>query len=167
MFELKKLSPSAVQAALDRALHYRALNEPAEAESICRDVLAVEPNSQPAAVTLLLSLTDQFPRGLSRRVREAREIAAGLSGEYEKAYYSGIVAERQGKCLYYQRSPGSGHLAYDRLVEAMEHFEKAETLRPDDNEDSILRWNTCARFIDARGDVEPEPEEQSSQHMLE
>ena len=167
MFELKKLSPSAVEAALERAIHYRVLNEPAEAESICRDVLAVDPSSQPAAITLLLALTDQFPRGLGRRAREARRVALSLGGDYDKTYYSGIIAEREAKCLYHQRSPGSGHLAYDRFVEAMEHFEKAEALRLEGNDDSLLRWNTCARFIEAHADIEPEPEEQATPHMLE
>ena len=33
------------------------------------------------------------------------------------------------------------------MREAMEWFEKAEALRPPGNDDSILRWNTCARML--------------------
>ena len=35
-------------AALEKALRYRLLNEPVEAESICRDVLEVDPDNQAA-----------------------------------------------------------------------------------------------------------------------
>jgi hypothetical protein len=47
------------------------LNEPLEAESICRDVLEIEPDHQEALAALLLALTDQFTRGLEDRYREA------------------------------------------------------------------------------------------------
>ncbi len=40
MFELKPLSPQAIPAALEKAKHYRLLNEPGAAESICLDILA-------------------------------------------------------------------------------------------------------------------------------
>ena len=48
MFELKRLSDEAVAAALEKALRYRLLNEPAEAESICHDVLRIDPENQHA-----------------------------------------------------------------------------------------------------------------------
>src|SRR5262244_1472637 len=59
-FKLKVLSPAAIPAALERAERYRLLNEPTQAESICLDILEVDPESQPALILLLLSLTDQF-----------------------------------------------------------------------------------------------------------
>jgi hypothetical protein len=43
MFDLKPLTPEAVPSALEKAMRYRLLHEPGEAESICLDVLAVEP----------------------------------------------------------------------------------------------------------------------------
>ena len=60
MRELKPLSRDAVDAALAKAERYRFLNEPGEAESICLDILAVDPANQGALITLLLALTDQF-----------------------------------------------------------------------------------------------------------
>ena len=54
MRELKPISTAAVPAALEKALRYRLLNEPAEAESICRDVLLADPGNQEALVTLVL-----------------------------------------------------------------------------------------------------------------
>ena len=48
MFELKLLSTGAIPAALAQAERYRLLNEPGEAESICLDVLRVDPEHQDA-----------------------------------------------------------------------------------------------------------------------
>ena len=63
MFELKLLSADAIPAALEKALRYRLLNDPAEAESICHDVLRIDPENQQALVNLLLALTDRFGKG--------------------------------------------------------------------------------------------------------
>ena len=63
MFELKRLSDEAIPAALEKALRYRLLNKPAEAESICRDVLQIDPENQEALVVLLLALTDRLDIG--------------------------------------------------------------------------------------------------------
>ena len=60
MFELKHLSAAAIPRALEKAERYRLLNEPWEAESICLDVLSVEPQNQQALVMLILALTDAF-----------------------------------------------------------------------------------------------------------
>ena len=57
MYTLKTLAKAAIPGALEKAERYRLLNEPLEAESICRDVLAVEPDNQQASIILLLALT--------------------------------------------------------------------------------------------------------------
>jgi hypothetical protein len=88
MFELKRLSKDAIPAALDKALRYRLLNEPAEAESICRDVLSIDPDNQQALVTLLLALTDRFDEGYAVGVAQAQEVLSRLRDEYERAYYT-------------------------------------------------------------------------------
>ena len=87
-FDLKPIHQDAVPAALEKAAWYRALHEPLEAESICRDVLAVDPGNQEAIRTLLLALTDQFGRA-TRGHREALELAGRFEGEYERKYYAG------------------------------------------------------------------------------
>ncbi len=156
-FSLRPIHKDAVKAALEKAEWYRALNEPLEAESICRDVLAVEPENQEALAALLLALTDQFGRGLQGRVREARELAARLSSEYEREYYNGIICERRAKSRYHQGTPGRGHIAYEGLREAMNHYDEAEKVRPAGNDDAILRWNACARVIMSHADIRPEP----------
>ena len=59
---MKKLSRDAIPA-LDKARQYRLLNEPAEAESICLDVLQADPENQQAIITLLLAVSDRFSKG--------------------------------------------------------------------------------------------------------
>jgi hypothetical protein len=147
MFELKPIDPAAVAKALEKADRYRLLNEPEEAESICLDVLAVEPDNQQALVTLLLSLTEQFRHGCGDCFARAEAAVARLEGEYEKHYYTGILRERRGSALLDRGGPGSGSTACAWLHQAMESYEKAEALRPAHNDDAILRWNTCARVI--------------------
>lgn len=147
MSELKKLSSEAIPAALEKAERYRLLNEPAEAESICLDILATDPDNQPALITLLLAVTDRFSKGYGVSDTQAGQLLARLQGDYERAYYSGILAERRAKAKLAQGSPGAGHHAYDDLREAMRQYEKAEAVRPRNNDDALLRWNTCARLI--------------------
>jgi tetratricopeptide (TPR) repeat protein len=160
MFELKRLSSEAVPAALERALRYRLLNEPAEAESICYDVLEIDPENQEALVMLLLAITDRLGKGYGVGVTEAQQVLARLRDEYERAYYTGIVCERRGKAQLRQGYPGAGHDAYEFLREAMMWFEKAEALRPPKNDDALLHWNTCARII-MRNQLAPRVEEKA------
>jgi hypothetical protein len=157
MFELKLLTKEAVPKALERAERYRFLNEPGEAESICLDVLRVEPDNQKALVMLLLALTDQLEHG--SEVQQAREVLSRLRGEYEQAYYAGIICERRAKAHMRHGGPGSGYVAYDGLREAMGWYEKAEALRPPGNDDATLRWNTCARTLMSHPHLQAGPQE--------
>jgi hypothetical protein len=147
MSDLKPLSVEAIPSALEKAERYRLLNEPAEAESICLDVLAAEPENQQALITLLLAVTDRFGKGYGVSDTQAKEILARIEGEYERAYYSGILAERRAKAQLARGTPGCHHQAYEGFREAMHWFEKAESVRPAGNDDAVLRWNTCARMI--------------------
>jgi hypothetical protein len=155
-FELKPIDRDAVPAALEKAAWYRALNEPLEAESICRDVLGVDPDNQEAIRTLLLALTDEFPRG-ARGHRESLDLARRFTGEYERHYYAGIVLERRAKAQHQQGAPGAGHAAYAILRDAMMEYEQAEALKPHGNADAILRWNACVRFLQMHPDLIPAP----------
>jgi hypothetical protein len=146
MSELKTLSEEAIPAALEKAERYRLLNEPAEAESICLDVLKVAPENQQALVTLLLAVTDRFSKGYGVSDTQAKELVGKLTAEYDRAYYSGILAERRAKMKLAQGGHGRGW-AYDLFREAMHCYETAEAIRPPGNDDALLRWNTCARII--------------------
>jgi hypothetical protein len=161
MIELKRISKAALPAALAKAERYRLLNEPEQAESICRDVLAIEPNHQAALVTLLLSLTDQFRAHSTTSVRRAEEVLAAVSDEYQRVYYGGIVRERWALALLAGGDPG--HQAFAWLDDAMKHYDRAEALAGDGNDDAILRWNSCARIIE-RDNLHPSAELDSLDH---
>jgi hypothetical protein len=148
MSELKPLSPEAIPAALEKAERYRLLNEPGEAESICLDILRADPGNQSAVITLLLAVTDRFGKGYGVSDTQTKELLSRVKGDYERAYYTGIVVERRAKAKLAQGTPGSRHYAYDGFREAMTWFEKAEEIRPPGNDDALLRWNTCARIIE-------------------
>src|SRR5438046_3054241 len=98
MFALKTISVDAIPEALAKAERYRLLNEPGEAESICQDVLGVDPANQQALITLLLAVTDQFTEKIDGS--KAMAVAARLQGDYERAYFTGIISERQGRAHF-------------------------------------------------------------------
>jgi hypothetical protein len=148
MFELKPIHREALPNALKKAELYRLLNEPAQAESICYDILQVEPENQRALITLLLALTDQFDQGLP--LKSPQELLPRLHDEYEHAYYAGIIYERKARAQLNGGIPGGGFVAYELLREAMFWYERAEALHPPDNDDATLRWNACVRTISAR-----------------
>lgn len=158
-FEPKPISRASVGMALQKAERYRVINDPTSAESICLDVLTVDPESQQALVTLLLAITDQFAEGPAEGVRRAREVLPRLGDEYKRAYYAGIICERCAKAQLRPGTPGSGEKAYYWLREAMSWYEKAEALRAPGNDESILRWNTCARLLDRNAHLKPRAEE--------
>jgi hypothetical protein len=145
-FELKSISMDAIPAALERAERYRLLNDPEQAESICRDVLAVDPRDQRALRTLLLAVTDQFIGGHGGGAREAHDLVARLDAPYERAYFAGVVLEREARALLARHGVQSA--AYEGFREAMEQYEKAEALRAPGNDEALLRWNSCARTIE-------------------
>jgi hypothetical protein len=166
-FELKTLSPEALPGALEKARLYRLLSEPGEAESICRDVLEVEPQNQDALVTLLLALTDQFDAEPASPAAAARSVVGRLQDAYAREYYSGIVCERRAKAQLRQGAPGSGSRAYEGLREAMECYERAEAIRPAGNDDALLRWNACARLLMRDQHLTPVMEERGEPLLLE
>jgi hypothetical protein len=166
MFELKRLHPEAIPAALEKARHYRLLNEPTEAESICLDVLEIEPDNQKALVLLLLAATDRFDDGHSDALPRARAAYARIDSPYERAYFGGILLERWAKSRLKHGGMGTGEVVYDLLRKAMENFEEATGLAEAGNDEALLRWNTCARILERRPDLRPAPE-QAQPTMLE
>ena len=108
---------------------------------------------------LLLALTDQFGQGHGHGPHKAREILPRLKSDYEKQYYSGIVWERLAHAQLRKASPNAAFTAYDAFRQAMDCYEKAIALRPPANDDSILRWNTCARILMRNPNLRPRPDE--------
>jgi hypothetical protein len=155
MFDLKLLSHEAIPAALEKAHRYRLLNEPEQAVSICKDILLLVPDHQEALTTLLLALTDRFSDARPVPPHEARTLLPRLRGEYEREYYAGLIAEREGIAWLRSDKPRCGPAAYQCFREAMSCYERAEVHRPPANDDAILRWNSCARMIMSHPDVAP------------
>jgi len=152
-FELKSISEESIPEALSKVERYRLLNEPALAESICLDILATSPDHQQALVSLLLAQTDQFHS--KAQPKGALEVLARIKGDYEQAYYAGIIWERLGHSRIRLGDPGARISAYHALQDAMSHYEKAMHCAPHGNDDAILRWNTCARTIMQNPDIQP------------
>jgi hypothetical protein len=154
MVELKTIKPESVTSALEMAKRYRHLNEPDVAESICLDILAVAPENQEALITLLLALTDKFAHGaLSPSFESAREVVEKLDSAYCKSYYTGIIFERRAKYHLRKGGMGSGAVAHEWFVKAMDEFDKAMSGCDPDNQDAVLRWNSCVRFINSHPGV--------------
>jgi hypothetical protein len=166
MSELKPLSKEAIPAALEKAMRYRLLNEPAEAESICLDILKTDPENQEAIITLLLAVTDRFSKGYGVSDTQAKELLGRIKSEYDRTYYNGILAERRAKTKLTQNTPDCRYQAYDLFQTAMEWFAKAEKMRPPGNDDALLRWNTCARIIE-RNKLEARAEEERIEFSIE
>ena len=145
MYHLKPISDQSIPEALAKVERYRLLNESWLAESICLDILRIEPEHQEALVALLLSRTDQFFQGA--KVSTAREILPKLRDPYSRAYYAGLICEREASATIRHGHHFAGFDAYESLREAMDWFEKAEAVKPAGNDDAILRWNTCARML--------------------
>jgi hypothetical protein len=166
MFTLKPISRDSVDGALARAERYRLLNEPHEAESICRDILEVDPANRQARISLVLALTDEIQQE-SGAFAGAMEAMSGLETEYDRTYYSGIAWERRAKASYAAGGVGTRSHVYDWTVRALRLFGEAEHLRPAGNDDAILRWNTCVRFLDRHKELAPTTEEASEPILSE
>jgi len=153
---LKTISKSGIAEAISKAELYRYLNEPEEAESICRDILAIEPGHQLALRLLGLAITDQFTGAPADRYTEAERSFASLTDRYERLYYTGLLYERRVKAQLRANRPA--RVLWPLLEQAMHLFAEAEKIRPPDNDDAILRWNRCVRLLEAHPEFRHEKE---------
>src|SRR5256885_296247 len=148
----KSISKAGIAEANSKAERYRFLNQPEEAESICLDVLAVDSGNQLAWGNVGFVKPDHFTEKPGDRHTEAELAFEKLTDKYERWYYMGIMHERRAKSQL-----RSGHLPHTLLVifeEAMRCFEEAQKLSPPANDDAILHWNTCVRFLQSRSDAD-------------
>jgi tetratricopeptide (TPR) repeat protein len=157
-YALKRIHPDGIDAALQKADRYRELNQPEEAESICRDVLAIDAGQQLALRILGLALTDQLGPSSERRFAEAKAVFGRLADPYERAFYTGLAFERQAKAELAAQLPlRSIRPLFDQ---ALARYAEAEAIRPAGNDDAILRWNSCVRALQSasgprEGELEP------------
>jgi hypothetical protein len=150
--ELKSISMAGVAEANAKAEHYRLLNQPKEAESICLDVLASDPENQVALRNLGLAITDQFTGHASDRYAEVEAAFNRLTNKYEHLYYTGILHERRAKAQLATGRPP--HTLLVTVEEALRCFKDAEAISPPANDDSILRWNSCIRLLKSHSEAE-------------
>jgi hypothetical protein len=144
---LKPISPAGIPSALRKVERYRLLNDAVAAESICLDVLEVDAANQEALHALILAITDQLDDEGTQGVARARQLLPRIQDEYERHYLAGIICERRGKAQVHRGALGAGEVAADWFREAMTWYEKAEAMRPPNNDESILRWNSCVRML--------------------
>ena len=152
--DLKPITREGIPAALQKAERYRLLNDSSAAESICLDVLEIDPANQEARVALLLSITDQFAEEMSEGVHRARDVLPRIRDEYERTYYAGIICERRARAQLHRGALGSAEVAAEWFREAMAWYERAVPMRPHGNDEAILRWNTCVRMLSKHERVE-------------
>jgi tetratricopeptide (TPR) repeat protein len=154
--KLKTISKSGIAEAISKVTLYRYLNEPEEAESICHDILAADPENQIAQRMLGLAITDQFGGQVSDRYPEAERIFQQLSDPYEREYYTGLLYERRAKAQ--MRAGRPVQMLIGLFKEAMRYFDEAEKIHPPDNDDAVLRWNRCVRLLEKFPQVAREEE---------
>lgn len=159
-YELKRLPEMTLESALAKAEHYRDLNQPDEAESICRDVLDVDAAHPLALRTLGLALTDRFPHARHLVFDEAIAVFGRLASAYERAYYTGIAWERLAKV---QLDQGEVRNAFHSFEKALALFDKAESLGDDQTPDPILRWNRCVRALASHPDLAAEQKQRAAE----
>lgn len=159
--KLKAISQDGIPEALSKAQLYRYLNEPEESESICHDILDVDPGNQMALRTLGLAITDQFSGEMMDRFVEAESMFAQLSDAYERHYYDGLLHERRAKAQMHAGRPSS--TVAEQFKVAMVHFDEAEKIHPAGNDDAVLRWNRCARLLQSL----PVPISEAKEAVLE
>ena len=126
-FELKSLSHEAIPAALEKAHRYRLLNEPEQAESICEDVLRIDPENQDALASLILALTDRFGSPRPVPPRRVRDLLPRLRGEYERAYTHGPHANASN--------------AQVRLSTATSRVQKIHPVSPTETVSIVVGWH--------------------------
>jgi hypothetical protein len=153
--ELKRITREAVPAALQKAHRYRVLNDSVAAESICLDVLTVDPANVDAIVTHVLAITDQFPAGHAVDRTRAEEAVRALTDPYRLAYYQGVICERWATGIVRRAGPRSGEMSHEWFAKALDWYAKAEAMRPAGNDEAILRWNTCVRILQREPGIRP------------
>ncbi len=163
--ELNFISKDAIPASLEKAQQYRLLLEPQQAESICLDILSIQPEHHEAQVVLILAMTDQFSHsGQVMDVKLILDRIEKLPEEYERLYFRGLVSERQARAMLSESMSRS--FAYEYFSKAMQYFEQAEKIRPEHNDDAILRWNSCLRTVH-RERLQPRPDSDLAQQEME
>lgn len=143
---LHEIHLESIELALAKARQYRSLREPEIAESICLDILHIDPGNQQALVLYILALTDQVHHaGKRTQIQDIESAIEKLESQYQRYYYTGLLHERRARFMLSQSMARA--FAYDYFIEALQCYALAEPIRPANNDEAILRWNSCIRTI--------------------
>ena len=140
------INKSSLPSVIAKAKQYRSLLEPDLAISICLDVFAVDQNNQEALVIYILSLTDLYSHDVKVDQEKILSAINRLNSDFERNYYIGLMHERKARS--YLNKHMSRSFAFEGLQNAMEYYELAEKLQPEDICDANLRYNSCLRTIE-------------------
>jgi len=162
--ELKKITTKSIPHALKKAERYQLIEDPGQAESICLDILEVDPGNHEARIMLILALSDQLKYRMEA-FPEAKTLIADLEDPYERAYYTGVLRERRARVHYRSGATGSYFVAYEWFTRALQAYAEAEALRPEDNEDVLFRWNAVARTLNRSKSLQPAPHDPTPLQM--
>ena len=165
MADMKPLPRNDVEAVLALARRCREAGEPDAAESMCLDALEIAPDNQDVLMLLLLARIDLLDRGFPRGVERAREVLPRLAGEYEKAFYAGLICDRQARVVLSQRGNRSGHISWEWFQFALDHYTEAARVDPQ-NLEPALRANSCTRLIARNRHCVPGPSDRE-EHGIE
>ena len=145
--KLHNIRINAVDEALIKAKQYRSLLEPEIAESICLDILNIDPDNQSVLVVYILALLDQISRSEKHtQIKRIERTISQLTSQYQRYYYEGLLNERRARHLITQAMSHS--FAYDYFLEALVFYQKAIDRCLEKNDEAILRWNSCVRTIE-------------------
>jgi len=145
--KLHDIHQDAIELALEKARQYRSLIEPEIAESICLDILNIDPENQEVLIVYILSLLDQILRSENKiELKTIERIIDRLTSSYQRFYYSGLLHERMARAMVIQ--PMSRSFAYDYFFQALRCYKEAQAISPEGNDEAILRWNSCIRTIE-------------------
>ncbi|MFW5450661.1 MAG: hypothetical protein ACKE9I_03590 [Methylophagaceae bacterium] len=145
--KLHDIRLTAIDQATEKAKQYRSLLEPEIAESICLDVLNIDPDNQSVLIIYILALLDQISRAETQsQIKTIERSIEKLTSQYQRYYYTGLLNERRARHLITQAMSHS--FAYEYFAEALSYYQKAVDRCPEKNDEAILRWNSCIRTIE-------------------
>ncbi len=145
--KLHDIRLTAIDQAIEKAKQYRSLLEPEIAESICLDVLNIDPDNQSVLIIYILALLDQISRAETQsQIKTIERTIEKLSSQYQRYYYTGLLNERRARHLITQAMSHS--FAYEYFAEALNYYQQAIDRCPEKNDEAILRWNSCIRTIE-------------------
>ena len=156
--DFKNLESADLDAALAAAQASWAELRAEETESICLDILELDPNHRSTLDLLLRCRIELLKKGLPQSVARAQELIPQLDSDFDQAFYSGMIREAQARYLLEKRGRATSGVAYSWFRHAMDDFAAASNLDAGRVEPK-LHWNACLRTLENNPQCVPPPED--------